>query len=272
MRSPRALAALFVCALGCSAEAPAEPEEALGEDELKGGAPDLRFAAAGYLAHGATATEAARAKVSCGATLVAPRVVVTAAHCVQSAKNDVWIFGTGNVGQGAPVKVVKVRVHPEFHEAPKTAIDVRYFLRNFDVATLELDRDVVGVVPARLPDEKTAIGCGYRAIGYRAEASHPGVRRSTRACVQLRVDLGGDPIFEVHPVGLSAICHGDGDEGSALVADVDDRGAPLLHGIYVGSVTQGLTDCRRGTQFLNGYEAMHGFRAFVAEGIAGATR
>ena len=274
MRIKATLAAAVLVSLAsqvaCSAEVEPAGEEALGEDELKGGAPDLRFAAAGYLSHGATSEAAAKAKVACGATLVSPNVVVTAAHCVQSAKNDVWVFGTGNVGEGTRAKVVSVRVHPEFHETPTKAVDVRYFLKNFDVATLVLDRDVVGVVPARLPEAKTPIGCGYRAIGYRAEASHPGRRRSATACVQFRLDLGGDPIFEVHPAGFSALCHGDGDEGSALVADVDDKGAPLLHGIYVGSVTQGLTDCRRGTQFLNGYEAMHGFRAFVTEGIEAA--
>lgn len=50
--------------------------------------------------------------------------------------------------------------------------------------------------------------------------------------------------------------------------DRNDGTAPVLHGVYVGSVTQGFTDCRKGAQFLNGYEAMLGFRDFVEEGIA----
>lgn len=269
----RALSSIaLVCLVAaCSAESnEGAPDDTTTEDELVGGIADLRFSAAGYLAHGATPSDAARARVSCGATLVSPTVVVTAAHCVQSAKNDVWVFGTGNAASGAPIRVKKVTIHPEFHEAPETKLDVRYYLRNFDVATLELERAPTGIVPAALPTEKTAIGCGYRAIGYRAETSAPAIRRSTRACVQFRLDLGGDPIFEVHPVGLSALCHGDGDEGSALVADAPDA-PPVLHGIYVGSVTQGLTDCRRGTQYLNGYESMFGFRDFVRQSISAAT-
>jgi hypothetical protein len=84
--------------------------------------------------------------------------------------------------------------------------------------------------------------------------------------VLFRVNLGGDPIFEMHPVGATALCHGDGDEGSPALSGSPE--APVLHGIYVGSVTQGITDCRKGTQYLNGYEAMLGFRAFVEAGIA----
>jgi hypothetical protein len=46
----------------------------------------------------------------------------------------------------------------------------------------------------------------------------------------------------------------------------------VLVGFYVGSVTQGITDCRRGVQFLNGYESAYGYRDFFAEAIDGAAR
>ena len=39
----------------------------------------------------------------------------------------------------------------------------------------------------------------------------------------------------------------------------------VLRGIYVGSVTQGITDCRGGTQYLNGYESVFGYRDFLRE-------
>ncbi len=270
MKLVRSAVALALFALGASACSAAEPEPsdpgATSEDELVGGRLETAWPAAGYLAHGTTRDAAEKAKVSCGATLVAPNVVVTAAHCVLTARDDVWVFGTGDLASKKPIQVVSRKIHPKFHEAPQSAVDVRYFLKNFDVATLVLAEPVTGVVPAVLPTEKTSIGCGYRALGYRAEASGT-KRRSTRACVEFRLELGGDPIFEVHPMGLSALCHGDGDEGSPLVLDRNDGTAPVLHGVYVGSVTQGFTDCRRGTQFLNGYEAMVGFREFVEEGI-----
>lgn len=270
-----ATASLLSPVFGCSsAETPAT-SDGTSEDDLVGGKPDARWPALGYLSHGKDLASAATARVACGATLVSPNVVVTAAHCVQSAPNDRWVFGVGELGSKAPYEVVSVRVHPKFHEAPTSAVDVRYFLKNFDLATVVLARPVTGVTPATLPSEAARMGCSYRAIGYRADATSRGRRRGADACVGVRVDLGGDPIFEVHPAGASALCNGDGDEGSPVVTAPSDApdAAPVLHGIYVGSVTQGLTDCRRGTQFLNGYEAMFGFKSFVEEGIsAGKTR
>ena len=259
-------AVVFPFGAACTAETEPAPDEAASEDELVGGKPESRFRAAGHLVHGATLADAGKAKVSCGATLVSPNVVVTAAHCVQSAKNDVWAFGTGDLGSGELVKVVSVDVHPEFHEAPTTSFDVKYFLKNYDVATLVLERPVTSVKPAALPEAKAAVGCDYTLVGHRADTTARGRRVSAKGCVLFRVNLGGDPIFEMHPVGATALCHGDGDEGSPAMSGSPD--APVLHGIYVGSVTQGITDCRKGTQYLNGYEAMFGFRAFVEAGIA----
>jgi hypothetical protein len=80
------------------------------------------------------------------------------------------------------------------------------------------------------------------------------------------VKLGADPIFEVHPAGGSALCHVDGDERSPVVRR--DGRSHVLVGIYVGSVTQSFTDCRRGTQFLNGYESMFGYGDFLRGAIA----
>lgn len=261
----KALVLASVLFLGCSGD-PADSAPTAAADDLVGGAPDLRWPAAGYLVHASTVEGLSSAPVSCGATLVAPDLVVTAAHCVLQADRDFWAFGTGDAGSDTLTRVIGRRVHPDFHPAPQTHFDVRYYLRNFDLATLRLAQPLE-IAPARLPEERTAVGCSYSAVGYRAQASEPAARVSTGACVQFRVDLGGDPIFEVHPTGFSALCHGDGDEGSPLFDTHDSGTRPILHGIYVGSVTQGLTDCRRGTQYLNGYEAMFGFREFVQQSI-----
>ena len=82
----------------------------------------------------------------------------------------------------------------------------------------------------------------------------------------VRGEPGSDPIFEVHPAGYSALCHLDGDEGSPVVRREGNK--HVLVGIYVGSVTQSFTDCRKGTQFLDGYESMFGYGDFLRGGIA----
>ncbi|AKV00215.1 hypothetical protein AKJ09_06878 [Labilithrix luteola] len=267
-------ALVAVSALAACSSAESTDDASSSANDLVGGRPDARWPAAGYLVHGATFDAAKRAPVSCGATLVAPNVVVTAAHCVLNASDDVWAFGTGDAGcescgrSSMPVAVVSRQIHPQFHPAPEGRLDVKYYLRNFDVATLVLAAPIRGITPAALPTEKAAAGCDYHAIGYHTPQdgrTSRAQRVSANACVEFNVNLGGDPIFEVHPTGNSALCHGDGDEGSPAIAGDPDM--PLLHGIYVGSVTQGLTDCQRGTQFLNGYEAMFGFRDFVEAGI-----
>ena len=125
-RSATLLAPLFFLALvaaqlGCVAESSATGDEA----DLVGGKVDKRWPASGYLAHGKDVTAARKAGVSCGATLVSPNVVVTAAHCVLSAPGDTWVFGLGDVGSKTPITVLSVNVHPKFHEKPTSATAIR---------------------------------------------------------------------------------------------------------------------------------------------------
>jgi hypothetical protein len=189
---------------------------------------------------------------------------VTAAHCVSDA-TVAFAFGHGDVGSSALLHVVERHAHPDFHPTAQGSFDVTHALRNFDVAYLVLDRDA-SVTPATLIDETPETGCNVQAIGYHADNGSP-VRKSTPACVEFAINLGADPIFELHPSGSSALCVGDGDDGSAVVlGDGDDP--QVLVGIFAGSVTAGLTDCRRGTQFLDGFESMFGYGDFLRAGIA----
>lgn len=271
VRSIAALSFAFVvsafAASGCASETAddATEESASGEDQLVGGARETRWAGSGYLLSGASMDRLDATRVACGATLIAPKVVVTAAHCVLDA-GAVFAFGTGDVGAGPLVRVTERHAHPEFHPEAEGSFDLTHALRKFDVAYLVLEREVEFAKPATLIDEKPPVGCNVQAIGFRAERGEPPVRKSTTACVLFNVKLGTDPIFEVHPTGGSALCHVDGDEGSPVVRR--DGNEHVLVGIYVGSVTQSLTDCRKRTQFLNGYESMFGYGDFLRAGIA----
>ena len=252
--------ALLVALLGgCAAESDDASDAVAGDEaEIVGGVRDLRWASSGYLVKGD-----ATSKVACGATLIAPNVVVTAAHCVLADKDATWAFGTGDAGRGELVRVASQRIHPDFHPEAQGSIDLVHALRKYDVATLVLEKPVKGVAPAELPTDAPSTGDALRAIGYAGTA-----RVSAPAYVMFRITLGRDPIFEVHPAEKSALCIKDGDEGSAVVAqDAENRNKNVLRGIFVGSVTQGFTDCVRGAQYLNGYESMYGYRTFLDESI-----
>ncbi|MBL8606467.1 MAG: trypsin-like serine protease [Myxococcales bacterium] len=247
---------MFTGLAGCAATEAGD--DAASEDELVGGRRDLRFAAGGYLSHSSSPDA-----VSCGATLIAPRVAVTAAHCVLAKKDGTWSYGVGEIGKPA-AKVAEVHVHPNFHAEKQGAIDLTHALRKFDVAYVVLDRAVAGVTPAKLPEVAPKMGDVVQATGYSSPPSPK--RRSTPAKVMVTLSLAGDPIFEVHPMNDSALCVADGDEGSAVFTGTGKE--PVLVGFFVGSVTQGMTDCVRGSQYLNGYESAYGYREFFAEAIA----
>jgi secreted trypsin-like serine protease len=263
------LSFLCVAALvGCAASnEPADDTSAGAESAIVGGARDLRWAASGYLLAGPSMDRLDASKPACGATLIAPNVVVTAAHCATREAAKELAFGTGDVSKSNVVRVIERHAHPEFHARPEGMIDIPYVLRKNDVAYLVLERAITTVTPAELPSAAPAAACNVQAIGYHVPGpGRPSARMSTPACVELNVMLGDDPIFEVHPANASGLCNTDGDEGSPVV--LRDAKREVLVGFYVGSVTSFLTDCHTSVQFLDGYESAYGYRAFFAEGLA----
>ena len=241
--------ALLLVLAGCAGTSATE-DTAIGDGALVGGQRSVAHAASGYLVRAD-----APSTVACNATLIAPTVVVTPAHCVTDATAS-FAFGTGDVG-GATVAVTERHAHPDFHAESEGVLDIDHVLRKFDVAYLVL-ATASTVTPSALTAIAPTMGAAVTAFGYRA-----GKRVTTPATILFGIQLGSDPIFEVHPSGNSALCVADGDEGSPVIgAD----GA--LVGFYVGSVTQGFTDCRRGSQYLDGYESMFGYADFLRAGIA----
>lgn len=264
----RALSLVLVAGVAaCASATEDDGAQAGAESAIVGGSRDLRWAASGYLLAGPSMDRLDASKPACGATLIAPNVVVTAAHCATRDAAKELAFGTGDVSKTNLVRVIERHAHPEFHARPESMIDIPYALRKNDVAYLVLEHAIPSVTPAALPSAAPAASCNVQAIGYHAPApGKPSLRMSTPACIEFNVRLGDDPIFEVHPANASGLCNTDGDEGSPVMLRDDKR--EVLVGFYVGSVTGFLTDCHSSVQFLDGYESAYGYRSFFAEALA----
>lgn len=80
---------------------------------------------------------------TCGATLVAPDRLVTAAHCVAGAPLRAMEWEVG----GRPVRVIGVAAHPRFRQAEAPP---------YDVAVVLLDRPVEGARPLAIAPQPRA--------------------------------------------------------------------------------------------------------------------
>lgn len=160
--------ALASVACGGADEAQAPETDTASEDAITGGAVDQSHHAAGLLT-------VEGGELQCTGTLVAPNVVLTAAHCLGGKITDFYL------GKGVPItvfdpatkalsKMKRVRVvetlpFPGFEVAK--AGDPRYVCTKdvIDVALLKLERPVTDVAPVAL-GETPAPGTQCEAVGY----------------------------------------------------------------------------------------------------------
>ncbi|MBL9015290.1 MAG: trypsin-like serine protease [Myxococcales bacterium] len=241
------LSAIAAVLLGCS-----EPELGDSEHAIVGGMPaPAETAVVGLARHATSCTPATM--IDCSGTLVAPRVVVTAAHCLGLDPPNIYLafFGESVTAGGRSIAVVGGRAHPDVDPAT---------YRN-DIAALILAEDApAGITPIAmhigpLPDltgtDVTLVGFGVTAIA----AQDVGVRRAGTARVTA---VGADEIDLAPAPAMS--CHGD-------------SGGPVLwSGRLVGVTTHGDTACvQRGhAQRVDREEAF--VAAVLAEAAAGAAR
>lgn len=186
-------------------------------------APADGFSAVGYLTHDAGD---AYGNPSCGATLVHPRVAVTAVHCLERAlmtPNARVGFGLGAIcGRVISVSRLVPFSAQRDYSAPGKQL--------WDLAAIVLSEPVLDVAPAALADARagcTAIHVGYgrKVPGDRlVREGYDGKRRSLAMCISSTAD------------GIAASSSADspcfGDSGSPLI----DRDSGAVLGVLSGFV------------------------------------
>lgn len=187
-----------------------------------------------------------RAFQGCGGTVIAPRYVLTAAHCVEAARPSRLSIVVGrpdltdkSVGQRLDVR--SVQVDPNYR---------RPFFRG-DFAVLELSADAI-VPPAVLPNPAqdtaaTAVGAPVRVAGWGGTRGNGGApSRTLLSAAESVVKDGSCKKFygrgfdvrqqvcvlgnEVSRGGVNGACYGD--SGGPLMADTLE--GPLLVGVVSG--------------------------------------
>ncbi|HEY5952068.1 MAG TPA: trypsin-like serine protease, partial [Kofleriaceae bacterium] len=156
-------------------------------------------------------------KTWCGVTLIAPKVVITASHCVDGIAAPNLVVGFGLVDSSPTVQVTAVHQHPSFVYRGEGD-----YLPWDDVAILELAQEVA-IPPATLARAEPGT-CTNRYVGYGRNVpggsgiteGYDGQRRSARICI----DAENPHELYIHGAD-GGLCWGD--SGGPLLADGQTR-------------------------------------------------
>ncbi|MCU0700196.1 MAG: S1 family peptidase [Myxococcaceae bacterium] len=216
---------LACLALAC---APAAGDDVAARREaILGGTPDVQSTSVFFV----IATFNNGQMGLCSGTLVSPRVILTAAHCVDPAREGATSVMVRVMNEPDDTmlmmsdlrNVVQVRRHPSYSgQGPN------------DLALLQLDAPVVGVTPellVRTPPPSWA-GQPIRVVGYGRTSASGASDTGTRRVVNTTIARTMSETFEFGAAGALGLCSGDsggpsfwrGPDGRERVAGVHSYG------------------------------------------------
>lgn len=205
------------------------PADATSTQNVIGGEPESGFPAVGYLV---SLLQPGNAR--CTVTLVAPRVLVTAAHCVRDRRAQELGVGFGPFSRTATShRVLRVASHALFTEP---GIDVDTPERPLHDLAVMLLEDAPEISP--VPLAPVRIGETLRQIGYGVtdETQTADNMLSERRSIPIEV-TGSDEERIFARTSSGDVCHGDsggpGMNGEGLVG-VLSHGDPALAGCPAG--------------------------------------
>ncbi len=155
--------------------------------------------------------------INCSGTVVSPRVIVTAAHCVHGQPLPGWVFvGSDPALDGVFLPVASARSHPSYR-ANNTAADI---------AIVVLARPVPFTVPpfASSPPSAAELDGPARFVGFGAISGEISASSGIKKSHELRIDALSDNWLAYGVVG----CHGDSG-GPVFLRD--ERGTERLSGV-----------------------------------------
>ena len=215
MRRATLLIALMLSACAAEVEAVASNSQALIAGELDS-------------EHPAVVALVTNANAYCTGTLIAERVVLTAAHCVELTRPEAVFFGHSLAQGGKLIPVERARAHPAFVPSGPDEASTN------DIAALLLAADApVAVTPIPVLDPALAAGeltpdRELLVVGFGGVASSPGGAGIKRKG-SVAIDSVGDQLLYAraspsHPCG--------GDSGGPALLAID--GEEYLVGVTAG--------------------------------------